>query len=57
MRFKSFFFYQTALSHAIENGEVEIVKYLLSNPKIDINKVSMDIFIILFVFNSKRKIL
>lgn len=57
MRFKSFVFYQTALSHAIENGEVEIVKHLLSNPKIDISKVSMDIFIILFVFNSKRKIL
>lgn len=54
MRFKSFVFYQTALSHAIENEEVEIVKYLLSNPKIDINKVSRDIFIIFFVFNSKR---
>ena len=40
MRFKSFVFYQTALSHAIENEEVEIVKYLLSNPKIDINMKS-----------------
>lgn len=36
MKFK-FFFYIPALYNAVKEGNVEIVKLLLINPKIDIN--------------------
>lgn len=41
MKFSKINFNKTCLFIAAENGEFEVVKLLLSNPKIDVNMISI----------------
>lgn len=50
MKFKFLFFQKTALSMAVEKGNLEIAKLLLANPTIDVNIETIFNIIIFIIF-------
>ena len=42
--------FQTLLIHALEKGNLYIVKLLLNNPKIDINQKLIHFYNLIFIF-------
>ena len=49
----TFLFNETPLFTAVKCERIDIIKFLLSNPQIDVNKTNIDLFIFESDFNLK----